>query len=91
MFSRNVRQPAQQKATPAQRNASKEANFARWAVKNKYASSIGQGKTYYQQFFARRRNIKAALERFFKRKDVKSKVSDRFLDYFIEVLEGGSD
>lgn len=91
MFSRNVKQPITKEMAPKQVSEAKEANFARWAVKNKYASTINQGKTYYQQFFARRRNIKAALERFFKHKKIKSKVSDRFLDYFIEVLEGGTD
>lgn len=90
MFSRNVKQPAQQKTTPAQRNASKEANFAHWAVKNKYAKNTAQGKVYYQQFFARKKNMKKALETFFKHKKIKPKVSDQFVEYFVEVLEGGS-
>lgn len=86
MFSRNVRQPKSQKVTSNQR----EANFAKWAVKNKYASTREQGKTYYQQFFARKRNVKSGLEKFFKHKKIKGKVSDQFVDYFVNVLEGGS-
>lgn len=86
MFSRNVRQPKNQKVTSNQR----EANFAKWAVKNKYASSLGQGKVYYQQFFARKKNMKKALEKFFKHRKIKGKVSDQFVDYFVNVLEGGS-
>lgn len=94
MFSRNVRQPKNQKVTNNQR----EANFAKWAVKNKYASTHEQGKTYYQQFFARKRNIKAALEKFFKHlnksrpkdRQISTDISGQFLDYFVNVLEGGS-
>lgn len=87
MFSRNVRQPKTEKVTEAQ----KEENFAKWAVKKQYAHSLGQGKVYYQQFFARKKNMKKALERFFKHKKIKTKVKDQFVDYFIDVLEGGTD